>query len=108
MRCIVAGCAGFIGSHLVDQLLADGHTVTVVNNQSAGRLANLAHLTGERDCTQAEALRSRRDLGWSPQVPIEEGVACVLEQIDYWRAAPVGTVDNIAQATRDWFKYLRP
>lgn len=41
MRSLVTGGAGFIGSTLVDRLLADGHTVTVVDDLSRGRLENL-------------------------------------------------------------------
>ena len=42
MRALVTGGAGFIGSTLVDRLLAEGHTVDVVDNLSTGSLANLA------------------------------------------------------------------
>lgn len=41
MRALVTGGAGFIGSTLVDRLLAEGHEVTVVDNLSRGRLENL-------------------------------------------------------------------
>jgi len=41
MRFIVTGGAGFIGSHLTEQLLSDGHDVTVVDNLSTGSLQNL-------------------------------------------------------------------
>ena len=42
MRALVTGGAGFIGSHLVDRLLAEGHAVDVVDDLSSGRLDNLA------------------------------------------------------------------
>lgn len=42
MRALVVGGAGFIGSHLVDRLLAGGDTVDVVDNLSSGSLGNLA------------------------------------------------------------------
>ena len=42
MKALVTGGAGFIGSTLVDRLLAEGHQVDVVDNLSSGKLANLA------------------------------------------------------------------
>lgn len=44
MRTLVTGGAGFIGSHLVDRLLADNHEVVVIDNLSTGRLENLEHV----------------------------------------------------------------
>lgn len=41
MRILVTGGAGFIGSHLVDRLVRDGHSITVLDNLETGRLANL-------------------------------------------------------------------
>jgi UDP-glucose 4-epimerase len=41
---LITGGAGFIGSHLAERLLADGHQVTIIDNLSTGRLSNIAHL----------------------------------------------------------------
>ncbi len=49
MRALVTGGAGFIGSTLVDRLLAEGHTVDVVDDLSTGKLANLARARAEAD-----------------------------------------------------------
>jgi nucleoside-diphosphate-sugar epimerase len=45
---VVTGGAGFVGSHLVDSLLADGHRVTSLDNFGSGRPANLEHIDTER------------------------------------------------------------
>ncbi|MDT7545081.1 MAG: UDP-glucose 4-epimerase [Actinomycetota bacterium] len=42
MKVLVTGAAGFLGSHLVDRLIADGHDVHGLDDLSSGRLANLA------------------------------------------------------------------
>ncbi len=46
-RVLVTGAAGFLGSHLTDRLLAEGHAVIGVDNLSTGSLDNLAHLHNE-------------------------------------------------------------
>ena len=61
---------------------------------------------GEPDCTYADNSRISREIGWEPQVTIEEGVMELLEHIDDWREAPVWTPHSIANATSDWFRYL--
>jgi UDP-glucose 4-epimerase len=49
MRALVTGGAGFIGSNLVDRLLAEGHAVEVLDNLSSGKLSNLAEARSSRD-----------------------------------------------------------
>lgn len=61
---------------------------------------------GEPDITFADITAISKDLGWFPKVDIETGIAKVLNDIDYWRDAPVWTIGTIESATKDWFKYL--
>jgi UDP-glucose 4-epimerase len=57
---VVTGGAGFIGSHMVDVLLANGYSVRVIDNLSGGRTSNLAHHASNPDLTFEE--RDIRDL----------------------------------------------
>ncbi len=61
---------------------------------------------GEPDCTFADTSKIKRLLNWKAAVPLEDGVAILLENIDYWRDAPVWTPDSISDATKEWFQYL--
>jgi UDP-glucose 4-epimerase len=63
---LVTGGAGFIGSHLVERLLADGHRVTVIDNFSTGRPLNLAHLRDNPRLTihEADIVDRRRIAPW--------------------------------------------
>jgi dTDP-glucose 4,6-dehydratase len=48
MRILVTGGAGFLGSHLCDRLLAEGHDVIAMDNLITGATDNIAHLAGNR------------------------------------------------------------
>ena len=86
------------------------------NPQSVNRLVELLggdrifipKRPGEPDCTWADITRITTELGWRPEVSFEEGVARVVESIDYWREAPLWDPESIARATKTWFEYLSP
>jgi UDP-glucose 4-epimerase len=61
---------------------------------------------GEPDCTFADVSKIRSALGWKAQVPFEDGVRCMLDNIALWRDAPVWDEASIATATREWFTHL--
>ena len=54
MRILVTGGAGFIGSHLCERLLTDGHVVTAIDNFSTGKASNLSNLTSSNRFTLVE------------------------------------------------------
>jgi UDP-glucose 4-epimerase len=79
----------------------------IVELLGAKQVTHLPKRPGEPDCTKADISKFASRFAWSPRVPIERGVELMLENIDYWREAPVWTADKIAEATADWFKYLK-
>ena len=46
MRILITGGAGFLGSHLCDRMLAEGHDVIAMDNLVTGSTDNIAHLAG--------------------------------------------------------------
>ena len=61
---------------------------------------------GEPDCTFADISKIKKLLDWSAKVSFEEGVSLMIENIDYWRDAPVWDPSSIEDATKEWFEYL--
>ncbi len=49
MKTLITGGAGFVGSHLADKLIAEGHEVTVIDDLSTGRYSNIEHLEGHEN-----------------------------------------------------------
>ena len=91
--------------------VGSGATVSVnelVRLLGATETVHIAKRPGEPDCTWADISKIVSEIGWEPRVSIAEGVAIMLQNIDYWRDAPVWTVDGIAEATKDWFRQLAP
>jgi len=73
----------------------------------AQEIVHIPKRPGEPDCTFADITRITAELDWRAEVPIEAGVAAMMANLEYWRDAPVWTADRIADATQDWFKYIK-
>lgn len=71
-----------------------------------GEVVYIPKRPGEPDCTHADITKIKTILDWEPQTSLEDGVKIMLENIEYWREAPVWNKDSIASATKDWFEYL--
>lgn len=82
------------------------YTVNRLVELLGGEVVYIPKRPGEPDCTYANTTLIKKVLGWRPRVPLEDGVRVMLDNIDYWRDAPVWTIDRIEEATRDWFRYL--
>lgn len=79
-RVLVTGGAGFLGSHLCERLLRDGHDVLCVDNYFTGRKENIAHLLGN---TRFEAMR--HDITFPLYVEVDEiyNLACPASPVHY-------------------------
>ncbi len=97
---LVTGGAGFIGSHLVERLLADGHRVTVVDNLSTGRRENLPLHNRLWAVNENAAVYSRVAADWVFHLAaLADIVPSVERPLDYHRANDECTV-NLLEAAR--------
>jgi UDP-glucose 4-epimerase len=71
-----------------------------------GEVIYIPKRPGEPDCTFADISRIKEVLQWRPLISFEQGVNNMLENIEYWREAPLWDPESIAEATKSWFKYL--
>ena len=71
-----------------------------------GEVVFIPKRPGEPECTHADISKIQKLLGWQPQVSLEEGVEILLENIEYWRQAPIWTPETIAEATKEWHAHL--
>ncbi len=62
---------------------------------------------GEPESTHADITKITEHLKWCPSVSFDDGVKRMLDNIEYWKSAPVWTPDSIDTATKDWFRYLK-
>lgn len=97
-------------SDVAGEIMNVGSTSTYSVNRLAellgGETVRIPKRPGEPDCTFADTSKIARLLGWKPRMTFEQGVQVMLDNIDYWREAPVWNVDSIADATKEWFQYL--
>lgn len=104
---IVTGGAGFIGSHLVDALLAENVSVRVIDNYSTGRPENLAHVAGQVDLVEADFAKSGswqklfQDVDWVFHLgALADIVPSIQRPTDYFQANVDGTF-NVLEAAKN-------
>ena len=104
---IVTGGAGFIGSHLVDALLAENISVRVIDNYSTGRPENLAHVAGQVELVEADFAKSGswqklfQDTDWVFHLgALADIVPSIQRPADYFQANVDGTF-NVLEAAKN-------
>ena len=100
------------GSEVSGEVMNVGSNHTYTINRLVellnGPVTHIPKRPGEPDCTFGRTDKIRDLLGWEPAVSFEDGVRRMLDNIEYWRQAPVWEAEGIEEATADWFRYLGP
>ncbi len=88
--------------------VGSGQTVSVLKivKLLGGNKVFITKRPGEPESTFADISLIKKKLSWKPKVEIEKGVKILLNNINYWKKAPIWTPNKIKKATKLWFKYL--
>lgn len=104
--CFTAAQRNDIGGEVFNVGSGNHYSVNLLCDLLGGDKIYIPKRPGEPDCTFADTSKIRSRLLWSPKISFEAGVNLMLDNINYWKEAPVWDEAKIEVATRDWFKYL--
>ena len=98
-------------SNLKNEILnvGSGKTISILEiiKLLKGEKTHIKKRPGEPDCTFANIKKIRQKLNWKPKINIKLGIQLLLDDINYWKKAPVWTPKKINKATKLWFKHLK-
>lgn len=103
---LVTAAESVISGEIFNVGSGNTYSINELVEKLGGDVVYLPKRPGEPDCTFADISKIRKQLSWNPKISFAQGVEKMLENIDYWKDAPVWDQQSIQTATTDWFKYL--
>ena len=82
------------------------YSINLVADLLGGEKVYIPKRPGEPDKTFADIKKIKKVLNWKPSYSLKEGIKILIDNIDYWKDAPLWTPKKIDKATKAWFKYL--
>ncbi|MBX2902831.1 MAG: SDR family oxidoreductase [Chitinophagales bacterium] len=104
--CYTASLRNDISGEIFNVGSGNTYSVNRLTELLQGEKVYIPKRPGEPDCTFADITKIQSQLNWQPKVSLEDGVQKILDNIAYWKNAPVWEPTSIAKATEGWFKYL--
>ena len=95
-----------LGNEVMNVGSGNTYSISLLVKILGGKVEYIPKRPGEPELTHADIGRIKRMLNWEPLVKFEDGVNLMLDNIGYWKDAPVWTKEKINRATEDWFKFL--
>ena len=103
---LIAAAKSKVTNEIINIGSDNTYSINTLVKLLGGDVVNIPKRPGEPDCTWADISKAKKLLGWKPKISLENGVKILLENIDYWKEAPVWDEKSIAKATKKWFEHL--
>ena len=82
-------------------------SINYLVNLISGKKIYIPKRPGEPNITHSNIKKIKKELNWKPKTDLEKGIKIILQNIDYWKNAPLWTPKKISDKTKNWFKYLK-
>lgn len=102
----IAAAESSVTSEVMNVGSGGTYSVNMLAKLLGGDTVNIPKRPGEPDKTFADITKIKKLLSWEPKVSFEQGVGIVLDNIQYWKDAPLWDAASISTATKTWFEYL--
>lgn len=106
VRAIVMAAKSDIKNEVFNVGMGVAHSINRLVELLGGEVVNIPKRPAEPDLTLADISKIKKMLGWEPKISFEEGVKKMLQNINYWKDAPLWEPDSIELATKEWFQFL--
>lgn len=106
VNAFIKSCKSSIKNEIFN--IGSGKTISInrITELLKGDKIYIKKRPGEPECTFADISKIKKMLNWKPRINIEKGIEELLNNLEYWKKAPVWTPKKINKATKLWFKYL--
>ena len=82
-------------------------SVNFIANQISNNTISIPKRPGEPDRSKADITKALKILKWRPKVKVKDGIKIMMNNLSYWKNAPVWNKKSISIATKVWFKFLK-
>ncbi len=101
-----AACKSDVKGEIINIGSENTYSINKLVELIGGKKVFIPKRPGEPDCTWADISKAKKLLNWQPKVNLKEGIDRLLENINYWKDAPLWDEKKIEKATKKWFDYL--
>lgn len=106
VRAFLAAAESDVSSEIFNVGSGGTYSINQIVELLGGPVTYIPKRPGEPDCTFVDISKIKKTLGWQSEVSMEEGIKILLDNINYWKEAPVWTPESIAETTKEWFRNL--
>lgn len=106
VNAIIASASSNVSGEIINIGSNSTYSINRLVELLGGDVTFIPKRPGEPDCTWADITKAKKLLNWKPLVSLESGVEILLNNLDYWKDAPLWDKKSIDKATEKWFEYL--